>query len=260
MLNKLLKYDLKAIYKPLSIFYIIIITCAFLARLFSVFNQNHFTLILCKFFEGTTTGFFVGAIINNGLNIWAYFRQDFYGDRSYLTHTLPIPEYRLLLSKFLTILITTLTTIIIGVASLLFAHANPEFFEFAHQFLNSNGIVPTIFKYILPLLILIYLEFIFVIQCGIIGIVIGHRFNNRKILLSLITGFTIYIIANIFIVTSMLLASIFNQDINSIFTNNELRPETLTIFLYGGIIIYGIYNIAIYAGSLKLLQQGIDVE
>ncbi len=181
---------------------------------------------------------------------------DFYGDRSYLTHTLPIPEYRLLLSKFLTILITTLTTIIIGVASLLFAHANPEFFEFAHQLLNSNGIVSTIFKYILPLLILIYLEFIFVIQCGIIGIIIGHRFNNRKILLSLITGFTIYIIANIFIMTSMLLASIFN----SIFTNNELLPETLTIFLYGGIIIYGIYNIAIYAGSLKLLQQGIDVE
>ncbi len=181
---------------------------------------------------------------------------DFYGDRSYLTHTLPIPEYRLLLSKFLTILITTLTTIIIGVASLLFAHANPEFFEFAHQLLNSNGIVSTIFKYILPLLILIYLEFIFVIQCGIIGIIIGHRFNNRKILLSLITGFTIYIIANIFIMTSMLLASIFN----SIFTNNELRPETLTIFLYGGIIIYGIYNIAIYADSLKLLQQGIDVE
>jgi len=181
---------------------------------------------------------------------------DFYGDRSYLTHTLPIPEYRLLLSKFLTILITTLTTIIIGVASLLFAHANPEFFEFAHQLLNSNGIVSTIFKYILPLLILIYLEFIFVIQCGIIGIIIGHRFNNRKILLSLITGFTIYIIANIFIMTSMLLASIFN----SIFTNNELLPETLTIFLYGGIIIYGIYNIAIYAGSLKLLQQCIDVE
>ena len=181
---------------------------------------------------------------------------DFYGDRSYLTHTLPIPEYRLLLSKFLTILITTLTTIIIGVASLLFAHANPEFFEFAHQLLNSNGIVSTIFKYILPLLILIYLEFIFVIQCGIIGIIIGHRFNNRKILLSLITGFTIYIIANIFIMTSMLLASIFN----SIFTNNELRPETLTIFLYGGIIIYGIYNIAIYADSLKLLQKGIDVE
>ena len=181
---------------------------------------------------------------------------DFYGDRSYLTHTLPIPEYRLLLSKFLTILITTLTTIIIGVASLLFAHANPEFFEFAHQLLNSNGIVSTIFKYILPLLILIYLEFIFVIQCGIIGIIIGHRFNNRKILLSLITGFTIYIIANIFIMTSMLLASIFN----SIFTNNELLPETLTIFLYGGIIIYGIYNIAIYAGSLKLLQHGIDLQ
>ncbi len=181
---------------------------------------------------------------------------DFYGDRSYLTHTLPIPEYRLLLSKFLTILITTLTTIIIGVASLLFAHANPEFFEFAHQLLNSNGIVSTIFKYILPLLILIYLEFIFVIQCGIIGIIIGHRFNNRKILLSLITGFTIYIIANIFIMTSMLLASIFN----SIFTNNELLPETLTIFLYGGIIIYGIYITAIYDGSLNLRQHVFFVQ
>lgn len=260
MLNKLLKYDLRAIYKPLSIFYIIIVGCALLARLFSAIDQNHFTFIIYKFFEGATMGFFVGGLINNGLNIWAYFRQNFYGDRSYLTHTLPIPEYKLLLSKFLTILITTFTTIIVGAASLLLVYASPELFDFIRQFFNTNGLTPTIFKYLLPFLLITYLEFIFIVQCGILGIIMGHKANNHKILFSIIIGFAIYIVANTLTVIIMLLASIINQDIAGIFTNNELNPKILTAILYGGAVIYSIYIATTYFISLKLLRQGIDVE
>lgn len=260
MLKKLLKYDLKAIYKPLIIFYLIFIVCAILSQIFSHFQDTSFTFILYKFFQGATNGFIIGAIINNSMNLWEYTRQNFYGDRSYLTHTLPIPRHTLLLSKFFTALITIFTSIFLGVVAIIIANVSPEILELVGSLLDTYGASTIIFKYVLPFALIIYLEFIFIAECGITGVIIGNRFNNHKILFSIISGFAIFWVANVITVLGMLLAGVFDPDIAQVFITNEANGDVVLPLCYIGSAFYAVYIASMYYTNIKLLNHGINVD
>lgn len=260
MLKKILKYDLKAIYKPLIIFYLIFVVCAILSQVFSHFQNTSFTFILYKFFQGATNGFIIGAIINNAMNLWEYTRQNFYGDRSYLTHTLPIPRHTLLMSKFLTTIITIFTTILLGAVAIFIANVSPEILNFIGMLFDTYGVATIIFKYVLPFALIIYLEFVFIAECGITGVIIGNRFNNHKILFSIISGFVIFWIADIITVLGMLLAGCFNPEIAQIFTTNEANGDIVLPLCYIGSAFYAIYITAMCYVNTKLLNRGINVD
>ena len=100
MLKKLLKYDLKNNFKILIIFYGLSIFFAVLTRiLFSI--ENSFIIdIIAKISSGVTISMIFNIIINNIMGLWGRTRNNFYGDESYLTHTLPVDRKTLYLSKY----------------------------------------------------------------------------------------------------------------------------------------------------------------
>ena len=126
MLKKLLKYDLQNIYKILIFFYSLSLFFAILTRLFLIPKNSFIMGIIGKICSGTTIAMIFNILINNTMRLWVRFKHNFYGDESYLTHTLPINKKTLYLSKILTSIITLSSSVIISVFSLFIAYYSKE--------------------------------------------------------------------------------------------------------------------------------------
>lgn len=251
MLGKLLKYDLKAIYKPLSVFYIIIVASMLLAKFFSAISANGFTFFCQEFFKGATIGFSIGAIINNSMNIWAYFRQNLYGDRGYLMNTLPVSRSTLLASKFLTAIITSLTTVVLAIAMV--ALTQPDLFAF----LGNNWALN------FQIILVFYLEMVFIMQCGISGVIIGHKFNYNKIVLSVVFGFITFTLLNLLTILLAFIWSRLDSSLAWVFDDSTIMMPSLDIMqsiLTASTILYLIYIAGLYVLNSTLLKRGIDLD
>ena len=62
----------------------------------NIIGANLFNLVLVS---GTAISMMFSIVINNLMRLWVRFKNNFYGDESYLTHTLPIDKKTLYLSK-----------------------------------------------------------------------------------------------------------------------------------------------------------------
>ncbi len=261
MLRKLLKYDLRIMYKYLFVFYLIILGCAIISRILSELNTNIFFIkFIYEFFKGAMGGFIIGAVINNGMHTWEYLRQDFYGDRSYLMHTLPLSPATLFLSKFLCVLITIFTTATVSLLGVLITYGTPETFNALGAVADQIGGTGTLVRFIILFVILVYLEFVFITLCGVTGSIIGHRFNSHKIVFSVIAGFIIFAIFNILVIDSAYIWGQFDPEIGRIFTGNTISLHALNSIFIGGIILYLLTISALYLTNVKLLKREVNVD
>ena len=106
MLKKLLKYDLENIYKVLIIFYSLALIFGILTRIFLNIENSFIMNIIGQICSAITISMIFNILINNLMRLWVRFKNNFYGDESYLTHTLPIDKKTLYLSKILASFIT----------------------------------------------------------------------------------------------------------------------------------------------------------
>lgn len=100
MLKKLLKYDLKWVFKVVIVFYLLALFFAVLTRLFFGINNSFMMNIVAQICSGTTISMIVSIIINNIMRLWVRFKNNFYGDESYLTHTLPVEKKHCIFLRF----------------------------------------------------------------------------------------------------------------------------------------------------------------
>ena len=126
MLRKLLKYDIENIYKLLVIFYIISLFLACLTRFFLSIDNSFIMSVVGKVCSGATIAMIFNIIINNVIKLWVRFKNNFYNDEAYLTHTLPVLKQTLYLSKFLTSIITLFTSALVICFSLFIAYYSKE--------------------------------------------------------------------------------------------------------------------------------------
>ena len=129
MLGKLLKYDLKWLYKVLIVFYILALIFSLIGRGFNSIENSVLFNILAQISFGIAISMMVSSLINCLMRSWVRFIYNTYKDESYLTHTLPVKKNTIYLSKVLTSIICMLTTtIIIGVCLFIcyYSEANIE--------------------------------------------------------------------------------------------------------------------------------------
>ncbi len=262
MLKKLLKYDLKWCFKPLLIFYILAIFFSIMVRLIESFEQSLIVLIIDKICCGVVIAMIVNILINCFMRNWARFLRNIYKDESYLTHTLPVSKNKIYLSKILTAIITLITSFIVIVICLAIAILNKDTWMILKESLKQSAIYfdSSVFSFILVMIITIFFEFLFLMMSGILGIIIGHRSNNLKIVKSIIIGFAIYMILSSMSLGALLVAGLLNSDIMSLFHNIEVSSNALKSMMLVGIIVYAIYNLGIYFIGNKLLSKGVDID
>ncbi len=263
MLNKLLKYDLKWTLKFLSVFYILGFFFAFLTRVFANIENSLFMNIVSEVFRGATFSMVFSALANNILRLWIKFRQSIYGDEAYLTHTLPVKKGALYTSKILTAIISIFASFIVIISALLimyYSKANLEWLK--------NMLLPLLEVFdmslvgvVILLLLLIFLQFINILQCGYTGMVIGHRFNNAKLGMSILFGFISYMASQIIIVIMLFIPAIFNNDILNLFiTTEQINFEVIKPAIIYSIISYTLISIIGFLVNIKLLRKGVNVD
>lgn len=263
MLKKLLKYDLENVFKILVIFYALAIFFGVLTRIFLNIENSFIMNLIGQICSGSAISMMVGVLINNLMRLWVRFKNNFYGDESYLTHTLPVEKKTLYLSKVLTAIITLFTSIlIIGLTLFIAYYSKENISELKNMLLPiANAYGSTIIKLLLAFLFVFFIEFANMLQSGYTGMILGHKMNNTKMGFSVLFGFGAYIITQIFAVLMLFLTALFNKDImNLFFTNEIINTEMIKIIIYLAIIIYMTTFIVGYIVNSKMFQKGVDVD
>lgn len=262
MLGKLLKYDLKWCFKPLIIFYILAIIFSIITRMIESVDQTLILLIMDKICSGVVIAMLINILINCLMRNWVRFERNIYKDESYLTHTLPVSKNKIYLSKILTAIITLFISFIVIAICLAIVGLNDVTWyslklslEQSAIFLNSNPL-----SLIIVLIITIFFEFLFMILSGILGIVIGHRSNNMKIVKSILIGMGIYMGLSLFSLAIIYMAGILSPDIMSVFNNIKVSSNSIKSIMIIGIFVYAIYNLIIYFVGNALLNKGVNVD
>ena len=263
MLKKLLKYDIKDIYKGLVIFYILSIIFSILTRIFLSIENSFILNIIGQVCSGVTISMLFNILINNLMRLWGRFTQNLYKDESYLTHTLPVEKKNIYISKILTSIITLFTSILVIALSIFIAYYSKENLNILKNLLLPlvNIYDSTMLGILSVLFLIFFLEFINALQSGYTGIILGHKMNNNKIIFSILFGFATYTVIQVFGLLIIFIVSLFNKDLMNLFiTNDIINIDMLKIIIYLSIFIYSISFIVFYIINIKLFKKGVNVD
>lgn len=264
MLTKLLKYDLKWVYKLLIIFYILALVFSIISRALTLIENSFIFDILSKVAMGITISMCVSILINNFTRMLVGFIRNFYKDESYLTHTLPIPKKTIFLSKFLTAIITLFTSVVVILGCLAICYYSPENLQALRGALEiaATAYNSSILGIVLAFSGLIFLQLLFILLVSFAGIIYGNTAKNGKIIASFIYGLVFYFISQILSILLIFVFALFNKEImNLLFTTtNIISIETVKTIVLFTMAIYLGYVSFYYAFGKKKFEQGVNVD
>ena len=263
MLKKLIKYDLKYKFKALVIFYSLSIFFGILTRIFFSIENSMIMNIIAQICSGITISMIFNILINNIMRSWVRFKHNIYGDESYLTHTLPVDKKTIYTSKILSSIITIFTSFL-GIAITLFiAYYSKENMEIVKSILLPVAKIyeSSMLKILIAFLLILFLEFINILECGYTGIILGHKMPNGKTGFSILYGFVVYSILQVFVLISLFIVALFNKDfMNLFFTNEIINLDMIKLIIYLTMIIYTVTFIILHIVNIKLFKKGVNVD
>ncbi len=263
MLRKLLKYDLQYIFKFLIIFYSLAVFFGLLTRIFFSFENSLVLEVLGEISTGATISMMCSIIINNLMRMWVRFSYNFYGDESYLTHTLPIEKRTHYFSKIITSVIALFTSIAIVGGVIVLAYYSKENLALLKSILLpvANAYDTSIVSILVAFMFILFLQFLNILQCGFTGIILGHKMNSAKTGLSVFFGFVTYMISQIFAMAIIFIVGLFDDKVMNLFkTTTMVDIATIKMIIYLAIGIYTVLSIVICAVNIYLFKKGVDID
>ncbi len=262
MLKKLLKYDLKWCYKPLIVFYILALILAVFTRIIEQFEKGLIFLILDKICSGVLIAMLINILINNFIRIWVRFIRNLYKDESYLTHTLPVSKNRIYVSKIVTTIITMFTSAIVIIACLAIVCVRKDTWDVLKASMEQTALYfeSSVSSLLIVIIITIFCQMLFAIFSGFMGIMIGHRANNWKLIKSILIGLLCYIIPSMVTFGVIYGIGMVNPEVMKLFTTVSFSTEALKTILFTGIVMYILYDILYYIIGRKILEKGVNVD
>lgn len=264
MLNKLLKYDLKYMIKAMTVFYILAIFFAVLTRILFEVEQSVIIHLIGQISLGCMVSMIFNILINTMMRSWTRFRDSLYKDESYLTHTLPVTKNDLYNSKFIQTLVFFFIGFIVILLSLFITFYSKETWLVITNYIKTITIglnMSTAF-FIVIAIILIFLEVFNAIQCGFLGIILGHRRNNSKVGYSVLFGFIFYLLSQTLVLGLVFVYGIFNPSVMELFKTAVINID-VSAFKSLAIVSSILYIIIIFTMSIickKLLNKGVNIE
>ena len=264
MLNKLLKYDLKYMIKTMIVFYILAIFFAVLTRILFEVEQSVIVHLIGQISLGCMVSMIFNILINTMMRSWIRFRDSLYKDEAYLTHTLPVTKNDLYNSKFIQTLIFFFIGFIIILLSLFITFYSKDTWLSITNYIKTitTGLNMSTVFFIGIAIILILLEVFNAIQCGFLGIILGHRRNNSKVGFSVLFGFIFYLLSQTLVLGLVFIYGIFNPSVMELFKTATINID-VSAFKSLAIVSSVLYIVIIFTMSIlckKLLNKGVNVE
>lgn len=263
MLGKVLKYDLKWTYKLVVVFYILAVIFSVIGRLFGEIENSLVFDIISKICYGTAISMVVSSLINSLMRLWTRFVRNVYKDESYLTHTLPVEKKSIYLSKVISGVVCIFTTMIVAVICLgicYYSEANMDILKNLLE-IAASTYNTTVLKLLLLVAIVIFLEVVYILLIGYVGIILGHKSNKNKMGRSIIIGILLYFGFQTISLGLIGVYGLFNPDVmNLINTTDIINIGAIKSVMYVGIGIYVIYSILLYYIGQSALNKGVNIE
>ena len=264
MLNKLLKYDLKYMIKNMSIFYILSLFFALTTRILFNMEQSVIINIIGQISVGCMFAMIINTLINTIMRSWIRFRDSLYKDESYLTHTLPVTKNELYNSKFIQTLIFFFISFVVILISLFIAYYSKENWLALTNYIKTitTGLNMSTSFFITMAIIIVFLEVFNAIQCGFLGIIIGHKMNNGKLGYSVLFGFITYLLAQSIILLLVFIYGLFDSSVMELFKTTTINID-VKAFKVLAIISSLLYMLIIFIMSIlckKELNKGVNIE
>ena len=263
MLSKLLKYDLKWVYKVVIVFYILAFIFSILTKIFFNIEKSLLFNILGQIVNGAMISMLISSLINGLMRSWVRFINNIYKDESYLTHTLPVEKKSIYLSKVLTAIICSFTTVVVALCCIFisyYSQANIEYLKNSLK-LTADTYDITVIGLLLVISLVIFLEITFIISIGYVGIIIGHKSNKNKMLKSTIIGIVLYLVTSTITLLIIYIIGLFNKSIMNVINTTEIiNAEAIKSIMMIGIGIYVVYNIIYYIIGKIQLEKGVNVD
>lgn len=263
MLGKLLKYDLKYMIKNMGVFYILAIVFSLLTRIFFAMKQTVIVGIIGQICVGFMFAMIFSTIINTVIRSWVRFRDSLYKDEAYLTHTLPVTKKQIYESRFIQTLIFTIVGFVIVVVSLFIAYYTEDRWIMLRNTINglSSSLNLETIPFIISIFVIVFLEIFNGIQSGFLGIIVGYRRDDNKLAFSVIFGFIIYIISQIFVILFVFIVGLFNSNIMDLFRNTMvLDNSSIRLLIVMAILIYSIIIGVMNMLCCIELKKGVNIE
>ena len=268
MLNKLLKYDLKYMIKNMSIFYILSIFFAITTRILFNLEQSIMINIIGQISVGCMFSMVASTLINTIMRSWVRFNDSIYKDESYFMNVFrfiaQMRAQKLYNSKFIQTLIFYFISFIIIILSIFITYYTKENWAGITNFIKNitTGLNMSTIFFVIMFIIIVFLEIFNAIQCGFLGMIIGHRFNSNKILYSVVFGFVAYLVAQTLILILLFIFGLFDPSIMELFKTSTINIDvnvfkTLTIL---STVLYLIIIFTMRFICIKLLNKGVNVE
>ena len=263
MLGKLLKYDLKWVYKVVAIFYILAFIFSIIGRVLNEIENSLVFSITAQIAFGFAISMMASSLINCLMRLWARFIKNLFKDESYLTHTLPVQKNEIYVSKVIAALITIFTTIVVILICLFICYYSETNMEVLKTVLElaASTYNTTVLNLLLLLSIVIFLEIIFIVLIGYDAIILGHKSNNKKMVKTLFIGFALYMITHLITLVAIFVVGLFNPNVmNLINTTDIIKVDAIKSVMYMGIGIYMVYIIFYYILGKLQLKKGVNVD
>lgn len=263
MLIKLLKYDLKWIYKVVGVFYILSIIFSIIGRILSNIENSLVFGIITQITFGLAIGMMIASLINCIMRLWARFIKNIYRDEAYLTQTLPVDKKTIYASKVISAIITIFTTAAIIIISLGICYYSETNIEILKQLLEiaASTYNMTVLGILLLVSIVITLQILLIVLIGYVGIIIGHKSNAQKIAKSIILGFALYMITQVISLIFVYIFGLLNPNImNLINTTEIINIDAIKFIMYAAIGLYALYVLVYYIIGKKVLEKGVNVD
>ncbi|MBQ7351574.1 MAG: hypothetical protein IJW59_01735 [Clostridia bacterium] len=261
MIGKLMKYDLKKMFRILVYIYVCAISLAGITRLINIGKDIQILEIIGYIFAGCTYSAIGSVLINTFVQILRVFIGDFYKDESYLTHTLPVEKSKLLISKYLSSLIVIVCSVLVSFLSLFVVLYSKELFEGIRALLEVSvaGFNMSIAGFLTLLIFIVFEQICGMISMAFASIIIGCRENSRRILKGLLTFIAFYMISMMF--TFVILAIVFaiSGNIGEFFASSLSQGSFITILILG-LVLYFVYAVGFFLISYKLFKKGVNVD
>ena len=261
MLGKLLKYDFKWINKIMYVYFILLALISVAVKIVESLDQTIFLVIVDKALSSMFIGCAASTIVTCLIRIWVRFINNIYKDESYLTHTLPVTKNQIFNAKMIASILSILMSGLVVAICFAFIYLNSSTIDALKiRYQSLVDVYNSVFAifFIIGLVLLVIFESIYIMISGILGIVIGHRFNNGKIIASIGIGIGCYsLLSTMSLVIIGIISNVIDYDIigNGFPTMNYVTAVGLS-----SILIYLIYDIVYYFIAKKILNKGVNVD
>ena len=261
MIKRLMKYDLKKMTRILLYIYAISICLAGLTRFVLIWDDIQAVKILGCIFQGLTYSAIGSIIVNTFVHILKVFIDNFYKDESYLTHTLPVNKNKLLISKYLSSLITIFASVVASFLSLFIMFYSKSFMAGLKAIINTvvSGFNMSIGLFIFLLVLIIFSQICAIMSMVFCAVVKGNMYNHKKAGMGLIWFFIYYFGSMVTTILAVVVVFAIRGNLSEL-TSPILNQDSFILILVLGLVLYVIYAVLFYFITQKLFNKGVNVD